>query len=275
LPNNSDLQFNYSNRVNRPRGQQINPFKNFSDSTNITYGNPNLAPQYSSSLELNYIKSWDAQTLSASLYYHNTDNVIQNVRFLNGKTMESTYFNVANSQNTGLELISKNRIFRILNLTSTFNMYYSKLDSGTYKNPYNSSIVIPIPGQSNFSWSANVMANFMLSKTFSGQITAQYASPQLIAQGTEDAKYSIDLGVRQTFMNRNMSVSLNVRDLLNSDRDNQTTSGSGFSQKTSSYFHGRMIGLTLSYNFGNMKPKQSEMKKKEAAPDLNIEGGEQ
>lgn len=273
LPNNAELQFNYSNRVNRPRGQQINPFKNFSDSTNITYGNPNLAPQYSSSLELNYIKTWEAQTLSASLYYHNTDNVVQNVRFLHNGVMESTYLNVSKSQNTGLELISKNRLFRFLDLTSTVNLYYSKLDSSTYVNPYNSNIIVPIPGQTSLSWNANIMANFMLSKTFSGQITARYASPQLIAQGTQNAKYEVDFGLRKTFLNRKVSLSFNVRDLLNSDRNNSTTSGSGFYQNSTSYFHGRMFGLTLSYNFGNMKPKMDEMKKKEATPDMNIDTG--
>jgi iron complex outermembrane receptor protein len=271
LPNSAELQFNYSNRVNRPRGQQINPFKNFSDSTNISYGNPGLAPQYSSSLELNYVKSWDAQTLSTSVYYHSTDNVIQNVRFLNGKTLESTYLNVSNARNTGLELISKNRIFRILNLTSTFNMYYSQLDSATFISPYKQTI--GISGSSNFSWSGNVMANFMLSKTFSGQITADYESAQLISQGTENAKFSMDLGIRKTFMDRKLSVSLNVRDLLNSDHDNQTTKGVGFSQTTSSYFHGRMYGLTLSYNFGNTKPKPADMKKKEGSQDMNIDNG--
>jgi outer membrane receptor protein involved in Fe transport len=270
LPNSGELQFNYSNRVNRPRGQQINPYKNFSDSTNITYGNPNLAPQYSSSLELNYVKTWGAQTLSTSVYYHITDNVIQNVHFLDGKTLESTYLNVASAENTGLELISKNTLFRFLNLTSTVNLYYSKLDSASFKNPTNNQ-TIGISGSSNLSWSANVMANFMLSKTFSGQITAEYDSPQLISQGTENAKFTMDMGIRKTFMNRKFTVSLNVRDLLNSDHNNQTTSGVGFTQTTSSYFHGRMLGLTLSYNFGNTKPKPADMKKKDPSQDMNMD----
>jgi len=261
LPADAELQFNYSNRVNRPRGQQINPFKNYSDPTNITYGNPKLSPQYSAALELNYIKAWGAQSLSTSFYYHNTDSVIQNIRFMHNGIMESTYANVTKSQNAGLELIAKNRLFKILSLTTSVNLYYSKLDSSTYTNQYNS--VIAIPGQSNFSWSANILANFMLSKTFSGQITAEYESPQLIAQGTKNAQYSIDLGIRQTFLDRKLSLSLNVRDLLNSDRDRQTTSGTGFSQYSNSYFHGRMVMLTMSYNFGNMKPKPSEMKKQQ------------
>lgn len=274
LPNDAELQFNYSNRVNRSRGREINPYRNFSDSTNISYGNPDLKPQYSSSLELNYIKSWDAQSLSGSLYYHYTDNVVQDVRFLHNGIMESTFMNIAKAQNTGLELIAKNRLFRILSLTSSLNLYYSKLDSSVYVNPYNSAITTTIPGQTNFSWSANIMANFMLGKTFSGQITGEYASPQLIAQGTTNASYSIDLGLRKTFLDRKLSLSLNVRDLLNSDRNKSTTSGLGFYQNSESYFHGRMVGVSLSYNFGNMKPKQTEMKKQGASPDLNMDNME-
>ena len=185
--------------------------------------------------------------------------------------MQNTYLNIAKSQNTGLEMISKNRIFKILSLTSTFNVYYSKLDSATYNNNVTTTT---IPGQSSISWSGNIMANFMLSKNFSGQITGEYESPELIAQGKENSKYSIDLGVRQTFMDRKLSVSLNVRDLLNSDRNNQTTSGSGFSQTSSSYFHGRMVGVSVSYNFGNMKPKPADLKKKQSTQDMNMEGGE-
>ena len=274
LPNDAELQFNYSNRVNRSRGREINPFRNISDSTNISYGNPDLKPQYSSSLELNYIKSWDAQSLSGSLYYHYTDNVVQDVRFLHNGIMESTFMNIAKAQNTGLELIAKNRLFRILSLTSSLNLYYSKLDASVYVNPYNSAITTTIPGQTNFSWSANLMANFILGKTFSGQITGEYSSPQLIAQGTTNAIYSIDLGLRKTFLDRKLSLSLNVRDLLNSDRDKSTTSGLGFYQTSESYFHGRMVGVSLSYNFGNMKPKQTEIKKQGASPDLNMDNME-
>ena len=275
LPNEAELQFNYTNRVNRSRGRQINPFRDYSDSTSITYGNPYLKPQYISSLELNYIKSWGAQTLSGSLYYKYTDDVVQSVRFLNNAVMENTYLNISKTQNTGLELISKNRLFEILSLTTSLNFYYSKLDSASYLNKN----VIPekrtfIPEQSKFSYSGNIMANFMLSKNFSGQITAEYDSPQLIAQGTENASYSIDLGFRQMLLDKKLSVNLMVRDLLNSNRHNSTSSGSGFYQTSTSYFHGRMLGLTLTYNFGNMKPKKTDMKKSDGGGvDMNMDGG--
>jgi outer membrane receptor protein involved in Fe transport len=271
LTKDDELQLNYSRRVNRPRGQQINPYRNYSDSTRITYGNPNLDPEFTNSVEMNYIKTIGDQTISASLYYHNTNNVIENVQFLNAGTLESTFLNIANSQNTGLELISKNSFFKVFNFTTSLNMYYSKLESGVYTNPYDSTITTTTPGQSNFSWTASIMANFMLSKTFSGQVTARYASPQIISQGLKEDKYSIDFGVRQTFLDRKLSVNLNVRDLLNSNRDRTNTSGIGFSQSSESYFNSRMINLSVTYSFGNSKPKRQDVKKRQDNQEPDME----
>ena len=271
LPNDNELQLNYSRRVNRPRGQQINPFRNYSDSTRITYGNPDLDPEFTSSVEFNYIKTWGAQTLSASLYYHSTNNVIENVQFLHDGVLESTFLNVANSHNTGLELISKNSISRFLNLTTSLNMYNSVLNSAVYTNPYDATITTTTPGQNNFSWTASELLNFTVSKTLSGQITARYSSPQIISQGLKQEKYSVDLGVRQTFMDRKLSVNLNVRDLLNSNKDRSTTSGAGFNQTSESYFNSRMVSLSVSYNFGNSKPKKADLKKRQENQDSEME----
>lgn len=148
------------------------------------------------------------------------------------------------------------------------NGYYSKLDPAIYTNPYDATITTTIPGQNNLSWTGSMLANFMLSKSFSGQITARYSSPQIIAQGLKQQKYSIDMGLRKTFLDRNLSVNLNVRDLLNSNKDKSTTSGTGFSQTSESFFHTRMINLSLSFNFGNSKVKRTDVKKKQKNQDL-------
>ncbi len=274
LSKSDEIQLNYTRRVNRPRGRQISPFRDYSDSTSISYGNPNLLPEYSSALELNYLKSWQSHSLSASAYYRITDNVIENVRFFNAGTMENTYMNIAKRQNSGLELVAKDQLFTILNLTSSVNLYHSKINSSVYVNPYNTAISTTIPGQSTFSWSANMMANLMLSKTMSGQITAEYSSPTLIAQGKESAEYKIDLGLRKTFFDRKLSVNIMAMDIFNFNKEKTTTLGTGFYQVAESYFRRRMIGFSVSYNFGNMKPKQTDMKKKSGTGEMNMDMGE-
>ena len=132
LPKSNEIQLNVTSRVNRPRGMQINPFKNYSDSTNISYGNPDLTPEYASAYELNYIKTWDSHSLSASTYYRFTDNVIQGISFMQNGVMQSTSFNLTKQKNAGIELVAKNRFFQVVNLTSSLNFYYSKLDSASY-----------------------------------------------------------------------------------------------------------------------------------------------
>ena len=259
LPQNNEIQLNYTRRVNRPNGMQLNPYKNYSDSSNVTYGNPALTPEYASAYELNYIKSWDAHTLSACAYYRFTDNVIQGVSFLQNAVMQSTSVNLTKQQNSGIEIVAKDRIFQVVNLTSSLNLYYSKIDSARYVK--DNVVLATIPQQELFTWNARVMANFALSKTFFGQITAEYNAPHLIAQGKELSNFAIDLGLRKTLLDRKLNLNLMVRDLFDSRNRKTITSGAGYIQTNYSNWGGRMIGLTATYNFGNMKPKPVDMKK--------------
>ena len=277
LTERDEFQLNYTRRVNRPRGWQINPFKDYSDSTNISFGNPALNPEFASAFELNYLRSWDNHSLSASLYYRFTDDVIQRVSYRNleAGNMESTRMNISQSNYTGLELIAKNRLFKILNLTTSVNLYYSQVGSGTYTNPQN-GITETIEGNRDFSWDARIMGNFMFSPTFTGQLTARYRSPRVMAQGTRNGDYSIDLGLRKSFFNRTLNISANVRDLLNSRRRNSDTWGNGFWEHSESYWSGRTIGLTVTYNFGNMsgeKRRNERMSDSGTPSGMGDEGG--
>lgn len=56
LKNDQELQLNYSRRINRPGFWQLFPFTDYSDSLNISRGNPGLNPEFTNSLELSYMK---------------------------------------------------------------------------------------------------------------------------------------------------------------------------------------------------------------------------
>ncbi|HET7734146.1 MAG TPA: outer membrane beta-barrel protein [Paludibacter sp.] len=271
LPKNNEIQLNVTSRVNRPRGMQINPYKNYSDSTNISYGNPELTPEYTSAYEFNYIKTWENHSLSGSAYYRFTDKVIQGISFMKDGIMQSTSMNLTKQQNSGVELVAKNRIFQIVNLTSSLNFYYSKMDSASYIK--NDTVLAKIPQQKLFSWNARVMANFALSKTLFGQISGEYNAPRLIAQGKELSNFAVDLGLRKTFMDKKINLNLMVRDVFDSRKRQAITFGEGYSQTSYSYWGGRMIGLTATYNFGNMKPKKQQTKENNSQ-DMNIDNME-
>lgn len=248
LPHQNEIQFNYSRRISRPWGGQLNSFQNITDSTNISSGNPELMPQYGNAFELNYIKTWENHTLSASIYYRTTDDVIQRVSYMEDDIMYSTFINMTKNQSAGLELVGKNKLTRWLDLTSTLNLYYYKLDGFEYEGTFYDK-------QEQFSWNMRMIANALLPFGFSFQATGNYNSRQAVAQGTRKANYSLDAGLKKSFFNRTLSISINARDILDSRRWKTETSGDNFVQYSERWRGGRQFGITVAYNFGNMKAK--------------------
>lgn len=272
LPKNNELQINYTRRLRRPWGGQLNSFRNISDASNISFGNPELTPEYSHSFELNYIKTWESgHTLSLSGYYRSTDDVIQRIRFLNAEenVMYTTSENIAKSQASGLEIVGKDKLFKILDLTTTVNLYYSKLDGFRY---LPEGAETPVIGETDesFAWNARMIANFSLPWGVSLQGTGNYNSKRLMAQGYRKPNYSVDLGLRKSFMSDKLTLSINARDLLDSRKFRTITSGSGFWQDSENWRGGRRIGFTLTYNFGNMNKKKDKSKNENRSeePDL-------
>lgn len=257
LPAGNEVQLNYTRRISRPWGGQLNSFRNITDATNISFGNPELTPEYSNAFELNYIKNWEEHMLSFSGYYRTTDEVIQRISYRgNDNVMYSTYENVAQSQSAGMELVAKNRLFRFLDLTSTVNLFYYKLDGFSFR-PDGSESAVTGEDDENFSWNARVIANMALPAAVSLQITGNYNARQVVAQGYRRPNYSLDAGLRRSFFDRKLSVSINARDILSSRKWKTVTSGIGFRQSSENWWGGRYVGFTLTYNFGNMSRNNS------------------
>ncbi|MDR1595161.1 MAG: TonB-dependent receptor [Prevotellaceae bacterium] len=257
LPSNNEMQVNYTRRITRPRGYHVNSFMNITDSTNISFGNPDLLPEYSNSFELNYIKSWQNHILSFSGYYRSTDNIIQRISYLDDNIMRSTFENVAGTSSAGTEFVLKNKFASFVDVTTTVNLFYKQLEGFSY---VPEGVETPVTGiaQEDFSWDAKIIASFILPKLFSLQLTGDYRAKQLIAQGYRKANYSLDAGVRRMF--GKISASINARDIFNSRKWHTVTSGTGFSQDSKNWRGGRFVGLTVTYNFGNMKPERQERK---------------
>jgi outer membrane receptor protein involved in Fe transport len=248
LPNDNEVQLNYSRRISRPWEEQLNPFMNITDSTNISFGNPFLKPEYSNSFELNYIKNWENHMLSFSGYFRTTENVIQNISYVENNIMKTTYENITKSTSTGTELVLKDKFFNKIDLTTSVNLFYYKLDGFSYL-PQGAASPVTGKMQDNFTWNVQMIANIALPKSYTLQLNGDYNARQLVAQAHEKASYSLDAGLRKSF--DKFSISLSAEDLFNSRKWSTVTNGAGFKQVSKSWWGGRQFGATLTYNFGN------------------------
>lgn len=281
LPRSNEIQLNYTKRINRPRGGRLNSYHDISDSTNVKFGNPDLLPEYVNAVELNYIKSWENHTFSASAYYHFTDDVIRSFQFMDvDSVLNTTYMNVTREDRAGLELVSKNTIARWFNLTTTVNLYYQHIAASDFVVDPTFSGVTPldanvhIDGDEDFSWSAKMLGNFMMTKTFTGQLTASYRSGQVVAQGRSDGFFTLDLGLRKSFWEKRLNLAFTVRDILNSRKRVTDTETDNFRQHYERVPFGPSLRLTATYNFGNTKKKAKrggEEREEESVMDEGME----
>lgn len=271
-----ELQLNYTRRLRRPWGGELNSFKNISDSTNISYGNPELTPEYSNSFEFNYIKTWNDHTLSLSAYYRPSTDIIQRISYIDNGIRYQTNENVSKDLSSGLEIIGKNRLFNRLDLTTTLNFFYYKLNGGSFNFTLTDGSIynVNVANDEDFSWNAKIMASVMLPKEISFQTTFSYDAPKVVTQGKRKASYNLDMGLRKTFFDRRLTLAINGRDLLDSRKWHTKTSGEGFRQDSEMWRGGRRGMIQLSWSFGNMTGKKRMQPEQGGEDDGgNIGGG--
>ncbi len=256
LKNEQQVQLSYTRRVNRPRGWDTNPFLDVSDPLTWNQGNPNLKPEDVHAFEFGYSKYFKKVSIISSLYYRQTNDIIQRVRSepnAEGITI-TTPQNLTRNLATGLELISRVDVAKPWNFTANVNLYQSKI---------NGAPEYGIAERSGFTWNANLTNNFNLPYNITMQLRADYRAAEVMAQGKRNAMYGVDAGAKYDFPDKKSSLSLNVRDVFSTRRWSMTTEANNSIVDFERYMQGTMANLTYSYRFGKTtfnakKPKREQ-----------------
>ena len=183
LNDKEDMQLNYSRKINRPNFFQLIPFIDYSDSLNLSVGNPGLIPEFTNLLELSYSNQYKAgNSLLATVYFRNTNDLITRYQYKDANpnparadsVIITTYANANRSYTFGLELTGKNKPAKWWDLTTNLNLFNSTIKAGNIPGTVSSSL---------FSWFAKINNNFKLPKNFSIQLSADYTAKTLVAPG--------------------------------------------------------------------------------------------
>lgn len=257
ITDNDQLQLNVTRRLRRPWGGELNSFKDTRDATTVSFGNPELTPEFSNSFALNYLRTWTEHSLLLSAYYRPTTDVMQRVQWQNetdGKIYQTSK-NVARSLSSGMELTVKNKLLNILDLTTNVNAYYYKLNGFDYEIEGQQ---VHGDGNHNFTWNARITASLILPYDISIQGSCRYRARQVTAQGHSNANCSMDMGMRKNFFNKLFTLSVNCRDVFNSRSRTSVTETEQFTRYQRNKWGSRTVSVNLVWNFGNMKGKKRD-----------------
>ncbi len=270
LKNNQELQMSYTRRVNRPNFFQIIPYTDYTDSLNITRGNPALKPEFTNSFEFSYSKTYKGNNnILASVYYKHSKNLI--TRYLDSALNQSTgkediintYINASSSYSYGAEFTSINYIAKWWDVTSNINIYNSKINTD--------NIAGSISQPALLSWFGKFNSTFRLPKNFSIQLSADYQSKtnlpissggqnfgppsqaQSSSQGYIKQFWGMDAAIKKSFLKNNAAtVSLGISDIFRTRKSDQFSTGPGFTQEYYRLNNPQMIRLNFTYRFGKM-----------------------
>jgi outer membrane receptor protein involved in Fe transport len=141
LNDKSDLQLNYTRRINRPNFFQLIPFVDYTDPLNLRVGNPGLVPEFTNSIELNYsYQVNNNHNLLLSAYFKNTNDLITGYQFKGvniiskDSAIYNTFINANSSNRYGFEITSRDAITKKFDITTNLNFYNASINSENIKN---------------------------------------------------------------------------------------------------------------------------------------------
>jgi len=256
LPHSQDqsLIFNFSTRIDRPGFDQLLPYTNNSDPQNIRTGNPDLKPSLTRKYEMNYSRYFphSRDYLNTGVYYSQANDDINRISTLDTTTGVTTTkpMNLATDKDWGANFTYNLHIVETWNVSANLNLEYSKLTGGNINNE-------------NFSYGINVNSTVRLPHKFNVQMNGHYRAPRVTPQGSFKAMNGIDLGFRKELLKNNaMAISLNISDVLNTQKFSTHYETASFIQDYSRKRTTRFIRINIRYRFGKMDPNMFKKKKK-------------
>ncbi len=277
-----ELQLSYTRKINRPNFFQLIPYTDFSDSLNLRRGNPDLKPEFTNSIELNYQYSFNAaNSILLSSYIKNTTGLITGFQLVefneqkNKQVVMNTFANANGSYYYGLEIITKNNVRKWLDITGNINLFNYHVDAQNLQKNLSNQL---------FTWNSKLNINIKLPFSLSYQVSGEYQSASIIpvgggrggggqgqgmggnggqgqgmggsfssVQGYVKPRYSIDMAIRWEFLkNKAASLSLSVSDAFKTRQFNSYSASEYFIQESHRYRDQQFFRLTFNYRFGKL-----------------------
>ncbi len=280
LKGGKTLKLAYNRRLQRPGIQFLNPNINQSNPTQITKGNPNLAPELTDNFELStstYIKT---VFITAALFGRFTNNSIESIRDTSRQNSTSditvpvqpgvittSYQNIGKQQAYGTNVFINATLFSKWQIGGGFDAYYAYLTN-------NGSIPAYTAKNSGFVISGRIFTSLTLKNGWGVQGFSFIRGRQVQLQGYQGGFAFYSLGIKKDIADKRGSFGIAGENFFNFPFTVRTELQSSlFKQSSTTSFYNAGIRVNFSYKFGKLSFDQPQRQKKSVNND-DVKGGE-
>ena len=262
----NSYQFSYSRRIDRPGIGQVNPLPEWSTPLISQFGNQELRPQFTNSIETNYTRQFEKGSITAGVFYRIIEDEIQQAILIDRTDINRlimTNMNFDNSNSYGVEVSSNYRPTKWWSVNASFDLFSQTQKSVAESFDTNQNIVLNTVEVDNVAWSARAFNNFRVSKSLSFSAFGMYRAKNKNIQFEMHDMLMVNLGMRYSFLEDNRaSFSLSYNDIFNTMYA-QFESQRPYAQYGQFNWESQQISARLSYRFGGGKYRAKSRKQRD------------
>ena len=240
---------NYSERIQRPSPQDLNPWLNLTDPFNPHMGNPDLKDQVTYSVEGGWNYRKGVKSYQATLFYRQSENGVTDVVTpITSGVLLTTRENQSSGKVAGLELVAAAPLTKTIDYNISTNIYWNQITAPLIGGPEQTRQDFTAAGRGNINW--NVTKNDLI------QASAQINAGRLTAQGHVDPLYVMYFGYRHKFTNE-LALVVQAQDPFDLVRQYSYLQSPGLNQETviKAHIQSFLIGFTWTFG-GRGRPQR-------------------
>ena len=251
VSDNYKLNYSFSRRINRPDYGLLNPAIFYLDPYTYVVGNPDLEPQINNSVQLNqtFFKKYNLM-----LSYDFARDYIVEIPITDPETLKSnlTQRNIDGFRSYGATLVAPFEPASFWNMNNTMVLNQENYDLEIAgESIQNNQLFFMLQSNHQFDLPADIQL----------ELNATYRTPMAYGVYTIGEQWWLDAGLKKSFMDDKLSVSLNATDVFKTMDMHVEAKYTGNLFVIDQYFGNRAISLSLRYNFS--KGSKAERKSRQ------------
>lgn len=273
----NQYQVSYSRRIDRPGVGQVNPIREWSSPLITEYGNVDLRPQFTNSVEANYTRTLEKGSITAGIFYRLIEDEINQAVFVDRFNLDRIVLTNDNFDTTtayGFEVSSNYKPLDWWSINASFDLY-SQSQSGiterldpSIENPTAADILQITQEIDNTVYNARVINNFTVNKQLSLSAFLMYRSPNEGIQFKNKSMFMTNIGARYSIWDGKGTVSINYNDIFNTMKA-RFTGTNPYLIKGQFNWESNTVYVGFNYRFGDSKYRAKRRKER----DDNVKDG--
>ncbi|MEJ8757119.1 TonB-dependent receptor [Pontibacter sp. H259] len=265
------LKANYTQRIQRPSMNFLNPYRQEQTSNTVVQGNTNLDAELTNLYELGYSTYFKQTSISVTGYMRQTDNAIEPIASIE-KVIDTegnekdvtvlTFSNIAQNKTYGVTLFGNTKPTNNWTIGGSSNIYYVDLNS-----KYNS----------NSGWMYNINANtsYTFPKGLSAQFNGGFNSQRIQLLGNFAAFSFHSIAIKKELFDKKGGISLGLdnpfRESMKMKNDVNAPltaiNKRAYEQHVRINNYNRGVRVSFDYRFGKMDQQRPPKRKKSIRND--------